>query len=64
VFQLKAFVGTLPTSPYIPAWLQGTNSNAARVPIKILARRIVKKKNAAAVQYLVQWDGFTEDQAS
>jgi len=36
----------------------------ARSPCKILARRIVKRKNAVAVQYLVQWEGLTADQAS
>ena len=64
VSQLKAFVGTLPTLPYIPAWLQGTDSSVARSPSKILARRIVKRRNATAVQYLVQKEGLTEDQAS
>jgi len=64
VSQLKAFVGTLPALPYIPTWLQGTNTTEARIPIKVLARRMVKRRNVAAVQYLVQWDGLTEDQAS
>jgi len=64
VSQLKAFVGNLPSLPYIPAWLQGTATDVTRMPIKILARRMVKRKNAAAVQYLVQWDGFSKDQAS
>ena len=64
VSQLKAFVGTLPALPYIPTWLQGTNTAEARVPINVLARRIVKRRNVAAIQYLVQWDGLTEDQAS
>lgn len=64
VSQLKAFVGSLPAQPYIPSWLQGTNTTDSRVPIKVLARKIVKRRNAAAVQYLVQWDRLTEDQAS
>jgi len=64
VSQLKAFVGTLPSLPYIPTWLQGTEAAVPRTPLKILARKLVKRKNAAAVQYLVQWAGFTEDQAS
>ena len=64
VSQLKAFVGTLPALPYIPTWLQGTNTAEARVPINVLARRIVKRKNAAAVQYLVQWEGLTEEFSS
>jgi len=35
-----------------------------RLPIKILARRIVKRRNVVAIQYLVQWEGLTEEQAS
>ena len=53
VSQLKGFVGTLPAFPYIPAWLQGTHSSVARLPIKILARRIMKRRKVAAVQYLI-----------
>ena len=64
VSQLKAFRGTLPALPYIPAWLQGTNTAVVRTPIKVLARRVVKRRNAAAVQYLVQREGLNEDQAS
>jgi len=43
--------------------LQGTNFAVPRRPVKILARKMVKRKNAA-VQYLVQWKGLSEDQAS
>jgi len=64
VSQLKAFVGTLPTLPCIPAWLQGTDTIVPRRPVKILARKMVKRRNAAVVQYLVQWQGLSEDQAS
>jgi len=64
VSQLRAFLGTFPAQPHIPNWLQGTNPAVSKMPIKVLARRIVKRKNAAAVQYLVQWEGLTEDQAS
>ena len=64
VSQLKAFVGILPALPYIPTWLQSTNTTEAKLPIKVLARRIMKRRNVVAVQYLVQWDGLTEDQAS
>lgn len=49
VSQLKAFMGKLPTKPYIPKWLQGTNPSAQRALNKILARKIVKRGNAAAV---------------
>lgn len=64
VSQLKAFVGTLPNEPHIPAWLQGSHSEIVKVPLKVLARRIVKRKNAAAIQYLVQWEGFAEEEAT
>jgi len=29
-----------------------------------VARRVVKRHNAAAMQYLVQWEGLVEDQAT
>jgi len=29
-----------------------------------LARRVVKRKNAVAAQYLVQWEGFAEEEAT
>jgi len=64
VSQLKPFVGTVPSLSYIPTWLQGTEPAVPRTTLKILARKLVKRKNAAAVQYLVQWEWFTEDQAS
>ena len=64
VSQLKAFVGVLPALPYIPAWLHGTQATNTRVPVKIVARRVLKRHNAAVVQYLVQWEGLTEDQAT
>jgi len=64
VSQLKAFAGTLPALLYIPDWLHGTTTTEAKIPLKILARRIVKRRNATAVQYLVQWEGFTEDEVS
>jgi len=56
--------GLLPTLPYIPEWLHGSTATAVKTPLKILARRIVKRRNAAAVQYLVQWTGYSEEQAS
>ena len=44
--------------------MQGTNTAVPILLIKILARKLVKRRNAAAVQYLVQWEGLSEDQAS
>ena len=55
---------TLRAQPFIPNWLQGTNTANSKVPIKVLARKMVKRRNAAIVQYLVQWDGLSEEQAS
>lgn len=64
VSQLKQFKGTLPQLPYIPDWLQGSNTEHLKIPEKILARTMVKRHNRAAVQFLVQWQGFTADQAT
>lgn len=64
VSQLKAFVGTLPQQPYITGWLHESHSETHRVPYKVLARKMVRRKNLAVVQYLVQWKGLSEDQAS
>ena len=64
VCQLKAFVGTFLNEPYIPLWLQGSHSKTVKVPLKVLAVRMVKRRNAVAIQYLVQWEGFQDEQAS
>ena len=64
VSQLKVVVGTLPALPYIPSRMQGTNATVPKTPMKILATKMEKRKNVAAVQYLVQWEGLSEDQAS
>ena len=64
VSQLKLFRGVLPKSPYIPPWLQDTPVDTPSVPEAILARRLVKRQNKAAVQYLVQWQGLNSDQAT
>jgi len=44
--------------------LQGADIAAPKRPIKIPARKMEKRRNAAAVQYLVQWEGLNDDQAS
>ena len=41
VSQLKPFKGTLPQLPYIPDWLQASNTEHLQIPEKILARRMV-----------------------
>jgi len=62
--QLKSFRGVLPAHPYILAWLQNTRADVVLISYKILARRVVKKQNRPAVQYLVQWDSQAEEQAT
>ena len=64
VSQLKAFVGVLLNESYIPSWLQDSHFEMVNVPLKIQARRMVKRRNTAAIQYLVQWEGFQEKQAA
>ncbi|KAK9689598.1 hypothetical protein RND81_09G070400 [Saponaria officinalis] len=57
-------VGTLHVAVHIPPWLQGRSTEQRLQPVAILARRTVKRQNAAQVQYLVQWDGFSEAEAT
>jgi len=64
VSQLKQFRGQLPHLPYGPEWLQGGHPGNPKTPEKILARRLVKRQNKAAVQILVQWQGFPLEQAT
>ncbi|KAK9671837.1 hypothetical protein RND81_12G058000 [Saponaria officinalis] len=61
---LKKFVGVLPLTVHIPSWLQGKSTDCVLQPKAILGRRTVKFQNAAQVQYLVQWDGFEEYEAT
>lgn len=53
ISQLKLFRGQLPNQLYIPDWLRSLSVEGRLIPQKILARRIVTRKNKAAVQYLV-----------
>ncbi|KAK9670007.1 hypothetical protein RND81_13G170200 [Saponaria officinalis] len=64
VSQLKKFVGTLPVAIHIPVWLQGRSSEEQLKPRAILGRRTVRHQNAAQIQYLVQWEGFDEYEAT
>ena len=64
VSQLKAFHGVLPAKPHIPPWLQGQDYTHNLVPEAVLARRIAKKGSAAAVQWLVQWQGHSPEEAT
>jgi len=64
ISQLKLFRGRFPNQPYILDWLRSLSVVTRLIPQKILARRMVKEKNKAAVQYLVQWENFTEEEAT
>jgi len=64
VSQLEPFQGQLPHLPYIPEWVQGQSSATPRVPDKILARRLVKRQNRAALQLCVQCHGLTPERAT
>lgn len=62
VSQLKEVRGPLPVTSAIPSWLSGRGDQV--VPAAILAKRIVPYRNAAKVQYLVQWQNQTPDAAT
>ena len=64
VSQLKPFHGHLPDHPYIPEWMRGLSVEHNLIPHKILARKLVKRQNKAAVQFLVQWVGHSEATAT
>ena len=64
VSQLKSFREVLPAHPYIPDWLRNTRVDATLQPYKILARRVVKRHNKPAVQYLIRWNSQIEEQAT
>jgi len=64
VSQLKQFKGTLPPKPHIPGWLQGRDVDVPLKPVAVLGRKMVKKGNKAAVQFLVQWEGQSPEDAS
>jgi len=64
VSQLKLFHGSIPHHPYIPEWMRGLSSTSELTPHKILARRVVKRQNKPAVQYLVQWVDHPEESAT
>ena len=64
VSQLKCFYGQLSHHPYIPDWLRGQHVDTVMVPYKILARKMVKRQNKVAIQYLVQWTYQSEGQTT
>ncbi|XP_074278160.1 uncharacterized protein LOC141601756 [Silene latifolia] len=64
VSQLKQFRGVLPDTPLIPPWFRNKDCLTIIEPEAILDRRVVKFQNMARAQYLVQWVGFSETEAS
>ncbi|KAJ4705112.1 Ty3/gypsy retrotransposon protein [Melia azedarach] len=64
VSQLKKFYGTLPMASQIPPWFYGRDVSEVLQPAAILERRTVKQQNKAVVQYLVQWEGYAEFEAT
>ncbi|KAI3516689.1 hypothetical protein L1887_15648 [Cichorium endivia] len=64
VSQLKKFVGKLPIAAHIPPWFQNNNVENKVQPAAILGKRTVKFQNALQMQYLVQWSGFPECEAT
>ncbi|VFQ67546.1 unnamed protein product [Cuscuta campestris] len=62
--KLKEFRGVFPNKPHIPEGLQGRDVAILVKPVAVLERRIVKQGNKAAVQYLVQWEGQSVEDAS
>ena len=47
---------------YIPSWLQGPAAAISRRPNRILARKLVKRRNVATIQNHVHWEGLNEVQ--
>ncbi|VFQ74355.1 unnamed protein product [Cuscuta campestris] len=62
--RLKPFRGTLPTAVHIPEWFQGQVVGTHPRPAAIIDRRIQKVQNKAQVQYLVQWEGYSNLEAT
>ncbi|XP_074299699.1 uncharacterized protein LOC141630850 [Silene latifolia] len=58
VSQIKKFRGVLPNATHIPEWMQGFSTDNILQPAAVLEKRVVKRQNQAAVQYLVHWEGF------
>jgi len=44
--------------------MRGLSVEPNLIPHKVLARRMVKRQNKAAVQFLVQWVGHSEETAT
>ena len=62
VSQLKSYEGPIPSTANVPVWFNEVD-NAVQ-PKAVLEKRIVKVKNAAQVQYLVQWEGLNDYEAT
>ena len=64
VSQLKKSHETLPVASHIPDWLHNHNVSVEIQPQTVLETKVVRHQNKAVVQYLVQWEGFTAQEAS
>ena len=64
VSQLKLFVGESPSSINCPDWITMTTGAAVMRPYAILDTRMIKVHNAPQIQYLVQWEGHPEHEAT
>lgn len=64
VSQLKKFHGILPVAAHIPDWFQGQHVTVVLQPAAILERKVVKFQNKSQVQYLVQWEGYSDSEAT
>lgn len=62
--QLKAFHGNLAIATHIPHWFHGQDVGTVLRPQVLLDRRVVKVHSQAQVQYVVQWEGASESDAS
>lgn len=64
VSQLKKFTGSLPIATHIPQWMQGQEDQQSLQPRAIADQGIIRKQNAAVVEFLVQWEGLADHESS
>ena len=64
VSQLKLFHGSLPVAAHIPEWFHGRDLSKDLQPLALLGRRTIKHQDKAMVQFLIQWEGQSAQQAT
>ena len=66
VSQLKAYHGPSPFTVVLPDWigLSKSSSGVSLLPAAILDTRMIKFQNAPQIQYLVQWEGQPDSEAT